>query len=367
MTDQPTTLSPVSKIILVAAAIVIILAGVKAASVIVVPFLLALFISIIFQPVIHWFQYKGYPPYVAIAAILIVVLVAGFGLAGLIVQSANEFSMKLPEYRQKLSAQFTELTNLAAVFNIHLDSSLLEQHLDPSRLMSMAVNVLASLGSMLTNTVLILLIVAFMLGEAALMPRKIGLAFPQPEKHLQRMSTMLLSINKYLALKTIISLITGFMVGFGLWMFGVDHFILWAVIAFLFNYIPNIGSIIAAFPAVIMALIQFSPLMAGAVALMYVAINVVMGNVIEPRVMGRGLGLSTLVVFLSLLFWGWLLGPVGMLLSVPLTMMVKIGFEESPGTRWLAILLSGDEISRLEEKPSTPYQSADDEVTDKVS
>ncbi|WP_228517478.1 AI-2E family transporter [Aliidiomarina indica] len=359
MTDQPTMLSPVSKIILVAAAIIIILAGIKAASVIVVPFLLALFISIIFQPVILWFQHKGLPPYVAIFAILLVILIAGFGLAGLIMQSVNDFTVKLPEYREKLTAQFSELTHIAGMLNINLDSSLLEQHLDPSRLMSMAVNILSSLGNMLTNIVLILLIVAFMLGETALMPRKIGLAFPHPEKQMQRMSTMLLSINKYLALKTMLSLVTGLLVGIGLWLLGVDHFILWAVVAFLFNYIPNIGSILAAIPAVIMALVQFSPIMAGAVVVLYLVINVSIGNVIEPRVMGRGLGLSTLIVFLSLLFWGWLLGPVGMLLSVPLTMMVKIGFEENPGTRWLAILLSGDEINRMEEGTSLQETQAD--------
>lgn len=336
----------ISRFFVVFAAIIVVLAGIKTATVIVVPFLLALFIAIIFQPVIFWFRMKNLPTAVAIAAIFVFIFIVGFGLTGLIIQSLTEFTAKLPEYRVKLTEQFSDLVTFAERFNIHLNQELLQQQLDPSRILSLSVNLLSSVGNMMTNTILILLIVAFMLGEAALMPKKIQMAFPSPEKKMSQMSNLLMAINKYLALKTIISLVTGIVVGFGLWLMGLDHYVLWAVIAFLFNYIPNIGSIIAAVPAVLMALIQFHPVMAVVVGLWYLLVNIFMGNIIEPRMMGRGLGLSTLVVFLSLLFWGWLLGPVGMLLSVPLTMAVKIGFEENPSTRWLAILLSGDEVTR---------------------
>jgi predicted PurR-regulated permease PerM len=128
---------------------------------------------------------------------------------------------------------------------------------------------------------------------------------------------------------------------------GVDHFLLWSVLAFLLNYIPNIGSMIAAVPAVLLALVQLGAPTAGLVALGYVLSNAIMGNVIEPKYMGRGLGLSTLVVFLSLIFWGWLLGTVGMLLSVPLTMIVKIALESSQDTRWVALLLASDDEDGL--------------------
>ena len=146
-----------------------------------------------------------------------------------------------------------------------------------------------------------------------------------------------------------VSLVTGLLAGTWLYILGVDHFLLWGVLAFLFNYIPNIGSIIAAVPAVLMALVQYGGGEAGLVALGFVVINTVMGNVVEPRFMGRGLGLSTLVVFLSLIFWGWLLGSVGMLLSVPLTMIVKIALESREESRWLAILLSSDGEAVLDE------------------
>ena len=120
---------------------------------------------------------------------------------------------------------------------------------------------------------------------------------------------------------------------------GVDFAILWGLVAFLLNYVPIIGSIIAAIPAILLALIQLGVAPALLTCLGYVVVNVIFGSILEPRFMGRGLGLSTLVVFLSLVFWGWILGPVGMILSVPLTMIVKIALESSDDTHWIAVML----------------------------
>ncbi|MEL7401671.1 MAG: AI-2E family transporter, partial [Pseudomonadota bacterium] len=150
------------------------------------------------------------------------------------------------------------------------------------------------------------------------------------------------SVQQYLAIKSLVSLGTGITIGLILWIIGVDYAPLWALVAFLLNYIPNIGSIIAAIPAVLIALIQLGVGEALLVGLSYVLVNTVFGNVVEPRLMGRSLGLSTLVVFISLVFWGWILGPVGMLLSIPLTMVMKIALESRPQSRWIATLLDHD-------------------------
>jgi AI-2 transport protein TqsA len=155
-----------------------------------------------------------------------------------------------------------------------------------------------------------------------------------------------------MAIKTWMSLATGIAVFIWLVIIGVNYAVLWGLLAFFLNYVPNIGSIIAAIPAVLLALIQLGLVKSIIVAGGFTVINLLIGNVIEPRFMGRGLGLSTLVVFLSLLFWGWVLGPVGMLLSVPLTMTAKIALDSRDETRWLAILL-GPEIPAKHETPTT--------------
>jgi predicted PurR-regulated permease PerM len=196
-----------------------------------------------------------------------------------------------------------------------------------------------------------------MLFEAASFPRRLHIALADPEMKMSQIDRFIRSVNSYLAIKTVVSVFTGLFVGVWLYVLGVDHFELWAVFAFLFNYIPNIGSIIAAIPAVLMAFVQFGVGEAGLAALGFLLVNTVMGNVIEPRFMGRGLGLSTLVVFLSLIFWGWLLGSVGMLLSVPLTMIVKIALESREETRWFAILLSSDDEPSLEAMVEPPSKA----------
>jgi predicted PurR-regulated permease PerM len=160
------------------------------------------------------------------------------------------------------------------------------------------------------------------------------------------------SIRHYLSIKTITSLLTGILIWIGLLIIGVDYAIIWGLIAFLFNYIPNIGSIIAAIPAVLFALVQLG--LGGVLwtSVIFVAVNMIIGNAVEPKMMGRGLGLSTFVVFLSLIFWGYILGAVGMFLSVPLTMAIKIILEQSKNTRWLAVILGTrkDAENMLEEQ-----------------
>jgi predicted PurR-regulated permease PerM len=227
--------------------------------------------------------------------------------------------------------------------NINIDQQLIMSYLDPGAAMSVATGFLSGMGSVLSNLFLIILTVIFMLFEAETMPKRIHVALADPDMKMTHIDRFLQSVNSYLGIKMLVSLATGLCIGLWLYFLGVDHFLLWSVLAFMLNFIPNIGSIIAAIPAVLMAFVEFGFAKAGLAGLGFVVVNMVMGNLIEPRFMGRGLGLSTLVVFLSLIFWGWLLGSVGMLLSVPLTMVVKIALESRDESKWLAILLSSDD------------------------
>jgi predicted PurR-regulated permease PerM len=143
-------------------------------------------------------------------------------------------------------------------------------------------------------------------------------------------------------IKTIISLIAGGIIGLWLYILGVDYPVLWGFLAFLLHYVPNMGILIASIPAVLLAFLQLGIGPASLVAAGYLAVGFTFGNVVEPRLMGRKLGLSTLVVFLSLMFWGSMLGPIGVILCVPLTMSLKFAFESSKGAQWIAVLLGSE-------------------------
>lgn len=338
------SLQGLSKSLVIIASLFIVLAGLKLATDIIVPFILAAFIAIICNPLLRFFARYKVPKGIAILLIMLMIVAVGSSLAGLVGQSLNDFSQQLPQYREDLQTRFVWLVDTAAQYNILIDKQQLIALFDPGKMIDMATNMLTGFGAAMANIFLIILTVVFMLFEAPMINKKVHLALDDPEMRQKQIDKFLESINSYLAIKTLVSLATGFCAGFFLWILDVDYFVLWGVIAFLLNYIPNIGSIIAAVPAVLIALVTQGPLVSGLVAILYVAINTVMGNVIEPKYMGKGLGLSTLVVFLSLIFWGWLFGTVGMLLSVPLTMVVKIALENSEEGQWLATMLgSGEE------------------------
>lgn len=332
--------SPTAKILIVLASLVVVLAGIKAASAIMVPFFLSVFIAIACSPIINWCTRKGIPKIFSVTLVILLIVVFGFLLAGLVGQSMTEFRENLPQYRQQLDTEFTWVVNQLANYNIHVNRELVTSHFDPGVAMSVATNFISGMGGVLSNMFLILLTVIFMLFEADSIPRRVHIAMADPDMKLKHIDRFIRSVNSYLAIKTVVSLGTGLIIGVWLWVMNIDHFMLWAVLAFMLNYIPNIGSIISAVPAVLIAFVQYGAASAGLAALGFLLVNTIMGNMVEPRLMGRGMGLSTLVVFLSLIFWGWLLGTVGMLLSVPLTMVVKIALESREESKWLAVLLS---------------------------
>lgn len=346
--------NPTTRVFLICAAIVIVLAGLKAASVILVPFLLSAFIAIACNPLILRLARYGAPRWLSIIVIILLILIFGFMLAGLVTQSMSDFRVNLPSYEAQLSNQFTWILDQLSRLNIELNRQMVTSNLDPGVAMSVATNFLSGMGGVLSNFLLILMTVVFMLAESRSMNERLHRALGDKEGKLPHLDRFIHSVNQYLAMKTLVSLGTGALVFVWLSIFSIEHILLWTTVAFLLNFIPTIGSIIAALPAIAMALLQYDPATAGAVALGYVFINTLMGNVIEPKVMGKGLGLSTLVVFLSLIFWGWLLGSVGMLLSVPLTMVVKIALDSHQETAWLGMLLgngaqSGNAVMTLPE------------------
>jgi AI-2 transport protein TqsA len=335
--------SSIAKAFVTVAAIFIIFAGIKIAANILVPFLLSVFIAIICNPLINKASEFKIPKAFSIIFVIAVFVTMAVFLTGLVGSSLNELSQYIPQYRVQLKEQFSWLTDFLSSHDIKLSSSIVTEYFDPAAAMGLAAEMLSSFGSVMTNLFLIILTVVFILFESSSFSHKLHLALDDPQMRLKQIERFLSSVNDYIAIKTLVSIATGCIVSLMLWGFGLDFYLLWGVLAFLLNYIPNIGSIIAAVPPMTLAILQLGIGEAGLIGLGFISINMIMGNIIEPRYLGKGLGLSTLVVFLSLIFWGWLLGTVGMLLSVPLTMILKIGLESSPEGRWLAVLLSDED------------------------
>ncbi|MCD6200618.1 MAG: AI-2E family transporter [Bacteroidales bacterium] len=332
------------------ASLVIILAGAKAASNIIVPFLMALFIVIIFKPFANALQKKGVPGWLALTIILLFILIFIGLLITMLTVSVQNFSAKIPFYNDKLIVYRDQLILLPKKFGIQIDQQQLNNFFDPAKIMSFVGIALKSFSDILSNGLLILLTIVFIFIESNIFNAKLKF-IARDEKKLTYIQEINEQLNHYMLIKSITSASTGIILGGALALAGVDYALLWGVVAFMLNYIPSIGSLIAAIPPIILTLVQFGIPESIGVTLLYVTVNFLIGSVIEPRIMGKGLGLSVLIVFLSLIFWGWILGPVGMFLSIPITLVIKIILHSQPDTRWISVLLgNGLEVRSLKKQ-----------------
>ncbi|MDR0328722.1 MAG: AI-2E family transporter, partial [Planctomycetaceae bacterium] len=191
-----------------------------------------------------------------------------------------------------------------------------------------------------TVSSLVLIMLVFMLLEAARMPDKVKEAFGGRDLSNEYFKKIADDTWNYMKIKTVVCFLTGLFTFFGLWFLGVEYALLWGLLMFFLNYIPSIGQVIASVPPILLALIDGGASLAIGVTVWLIIVNTFFGIGIEPRYMGEGLGISSLVVLLSLIFWGWLLGPIGMFLSAPLTMVMKIILQNDTKTKWIAVLLS---------------------------
>lgn len=321
------------------AAFIIIIAGIMYASSFVTLLLLALFISIICAQPLAWLSRKNVPHGIAIFIVLGGINLILFILSQLIGRSIVNFSRDSAYYAERLNEMASATFQSLGEKGIDISWDQISGVFDMGKVMNLTAGLLGDLGGIMGNTLLIMFIVLFMLLELNVFAVKTIAIVGAPNASLKYLAKIGHSIRNYLGIKSLISLLTGFCIWLGLTLIGVEYAVLWAMIAFLLNFIPNVGSFIAGIPAVLFALVQIGPGGALWTIVVYTFVNMIIGSVVEPRVMGKGMGLSTLVVFLSLIFWGFVLGSVGMFLSVPLTMTIKIILEQNEKTKWLAILL----------------------------
>lgn len=347
-----------NSILMVLAALCIIIASMKAAAPILNPLFLSIFIAVICLPTLAWLDKKGLSSGLAVTLVMgaLFVIIGTLGLY--IVSSVDEFSQQLPSYQNNLKLQTASMMQWFDDHGlrqaVNMDTF---KEFDAGKVMKFIGSLITGLGTVFANMFLIQLTVIFLLFEGYTLPRKIQEAFGDSSLN-QHSQEIITRINQYLAIKALTSLVTGVLITVWLAILGIDFPVLWGVIAFMLNFVPTIGSILAAIPTMLLSLVQLGIDSTLLVVLGYFIVNTVVGNIWEPRIMGKGLGLSTLVVFLSLTFWGWVFGTVGMLLSVPFTMIAKIILEKNPKTRWIAIFLgSGGDLPKIDSNKGVPKET----------
>jgi predicted PurR-regulated permease PerM len=277
--------------------------------------------------------------WLAIIVVLLGLFVLFSGFAFLIGNTLSSFSGNLSKYESALTTISNSFIQYLNEKGLNIPQDQISNLIQPAKILRFTAGALNKLFYMMGSTFLIFLIILFILMEFGSFSIKAKTILSESDKSISYTSIILQNIRHYLEIKTLLCLSVGILVYLALLIIGVDYPLLWALIAGLMNYIPNIGSIISMIPTVLFALVQLG--LSGALWTLgsSMLIHSVLGNFIEPRIMGKGLGLSTLIVFLSLLFWGFILGTVGMFLSVPITMTIKIILEQNEKTKWLAILL----------------------------
>ena len=362
MIPLPTN-TPGARYLLMGASFVIVVAGLREGASILLPFALALFLAVMSMPIMFWLQLRRVPAPLAIGFTMLVMGVIFGALIMLGTRAVADFQDLLPLYQARLEALYdSQVAALGERFGVELADYGLFDWIDPGAAVGLFGRTAATVASFFTTTLLVLLIMMFVLSEAMVFPFKFrAIMAPGAERRREagqgtndpsRMTKIVREIQAYLGIKTLVSLATGLLIGGLARLMGLDFPILLGLIGFVLNYIPSVGSLVAAVPALLLSLVLFGTLghflmVAGG----YLAINMVFGNLIEPNLMGRRLGLSPLVVVLSLLFWLWVWGPVGGLLAVPLTMVVKIMLENTEDLRWVAILLDKEPPQNVTQLP----------------
>lgn len=370
MPDSASSGLNVNRMLLTMACLVIIIAGIKAADQLFVPFLMALLVAIISAPILQACLKLRFPEWLALL-IVVLILVGGAATIGLVFGSTIDDFQRAAKGADGYEAKVSNITTQTVSWlnnskwlkdnGLTIPEGEILKYLDPSQAISLLGKTLNAFGGVLTNSFFILLTALFLLVELSHFPAKMRASLKDPEQSLVQLTEIAANVNRYLGIKTLTSLATGVFITIWLLFTGVDFPVLWGLVAFLLNYIPNIGSILAAIPAVLLGLVDGGISTAVWTVVGYFVANIVIGNFVEPRFMGRGLGLSTLVVFISLVFWGWVLGPVGMFLSVPLTVAVKVALEASDSTRWIAVLL-GSEIPVIADNGETKTSAVASDV-----
>lgn len=351
-----------------AAAGFLVVGGLKLAAPVLVPVAFALFLGVLSQPLLQAMLRRRVPVTVAVFATMLVLAGVASAFVLLLLGSLGELREAGPAYYAEFQDRISYTVQWWREKGISILDWMPAKYRRPEAIVELAGGAIKGILSLASQITIVLLTLVFLLVEAAALPGKLERLPPRHRAALLRASPVSRELQRYLIIKTAMSLAIGAVAGLFVAALGVDFAILCGMIAFACHFIPNVGALLAAAPPMLLAFVQFDLTKSFAVLLGYLVIGTILGNLLEPALLGQRLGLSTLVVWLSLLFWGWLWGPVGMLLSVPLTGTIKILLERSAAYGWLATLLgsAGARGALAEPGPRAPEEQpvAEEPATD---
>lgn len=350
-----------SRMLLTIASLFIVLAGLRAAAGILVPIVYAFFLAVLSFPLLRLLVRKRVPFIVALGTTLLMNLGVLAGIIFLAVRLLMSFNKDIPRYLRGLQSSMNEFAVWLQDNGVNDAKSTIDSMFDWNQLIGYATqqDVVTRLGSMLGSTfgtvatflaglIMVLILMMFMLMEAQGTERRLVAVRQAGGPDLSGLLRSATDIQKYLGVKTLISALTGALAGVWCWFFDLQYPLLWAILAFVFNYIPAVGSSAASIPAIIEALVQHGSGTAIGVAIGYGLVNFCLDNFVQPQLLGNRFGISAIVVVLSVIFWGWLWGPMGMFMAVPLTMVIKVLLDNNEEFRWISIAMAQKKIRRGE-------------------
>ena len=325
--------------VVIFAGISIVLLTMRTASDILSPILLALVLAITASPLVSWFMKRGAPAWLALILTIILIIALILRIVWLVGLSVQDFGEKLPAYEQRIEEIEGTLGSRLTNLGVDVDNLAADPLIKPDALLGFIAGFAGDIVSSLSNWGLILLTSVFFMLEATIMPRKVRSVAEESDPDVQRSLRFNQHIRQYMTINAAVGLLAAVFNVILLAIMGIDFALLWGVLSFFMSFIPNIGFLISVIPPAFMALIQYGVTEMLIVIVAYVLINFLVDNVIKPRFIQEGLNISATVTFLSLILWGWVLGPIGAILAVPMAMIVQAILESREETRYLAYLM----------------------------
>jgi predicted PurR-regulated permease PerM len=352
--EQRRGLSGPVRLLLPIALTAIILYAMKYADAILNPIFLALFLTMGASPALYWMRRKGLPPWACVVIVTIVSVAAVLLFVLIMLGAFTQLDEKLPTYKANLDRMVASAQAWFSARGIDI-GGLSAGSFSPDAILDAARGVLGAAVDMLTSIFLLILIVLFMVAEAYAIPRRITEDRRMDDRFARSFRNFSDVTRTFLFTKAWLSAIVTVFVTLTYYLFGTDFAVVWGLLFFVLSFIPNIGFVLSVIPPFFVTLLEFGIGRAVAVTLIVIVVNTIVDNILSPKIMGRSVGLSSLTVFLSVIVWGWVLGGIGALISVPLTLMVKLLFFDSfDGTRTISDIMATPvrELGRRKRKKS---------------